>query len=45
LIPGPPVVASLLLPASLSSGSILINIDIMQLFIPWEHRVAGAFER
>jgi hypothetical protein len=45
LIPRPPVDASLLLPTSLNSGSILINIDIMQLFIPWEYRVAGALER
>jgi len=45
LTSGPPLVASLLLPTSLHGGSILVNIDIMQLFIPWEHRVAGAFER
>jgi hypothetical protein len=45
LIPGPPIDASLLLPASMKSGPILINIDVMQVFIPWEFRVAGAFER
>jgi len=45
LIPGPPVYALLLLPISLDGGSILVNIDIMQLFIPWEHRIAGPFER
>jgi hypothetical protein len=27
------------------SGPILIDIDVMQVFIPWEFRVAGAFER
>ena len=44
-IQGPRVDASLLLPTPLNSGSILVNIDIMQLFIPWEFRVARAFER
>jgi len=44
-IPGPPIDAPLLLPASMKSGPILIDIDVMQVFIPWEFRVAGAFER
>ena len=43
LIPGPRIDASLLLPASMKSGPILIDIDVMQAFIPWEFRVAGAF--
>jgi hypothetical protein len=45
LIPGPRIDASLLLPASMKSGPILIDIDVMQAFIPWEFRVAGVFER
>jgi hypothetical protein len=45
LIPGPRIDASLLLPASMKSGPILIDIDVMQVFIPWEFRVAGMFER
>jgi len=44
-IPGPPIDASLLLPASMKSGPILIDIDVMQAFIPWEFRVTGVFER
>jgi hypothetical protein len=32
------------LPASMKSP-ILIDIDVMQAFIPWEFRVAGVFER
>lgn len=44
LIPGPRIDASLLLPASMKSP-ILIDIDVMQAFIPWEFRVAGVFER
>ena len=56
LIPGPRIDASLLLPASMKrrssrwawptvSGPILINIDVMQVFMPWEFRVVGAHER
>jgi hypothetical protein len=56
LIPGPRIDASLLLPASMKrrssrwawptvSGPILINIDVMQVFMPWEFRVVGALER
>ena len=45
LIPGPRIDASLLLPASMKSGPILIDIDVMQVFIPWEFRVTGMFER
>jgi hypothetical protein len=45
LIPGPRIDASLLLPASMRSGPILIDIDVMQMFIPWEFRVAGVFKR
>jgi hypothetical protein len=45
LIPGPRIDASLLLPASMKSGPILIDVDVMQVFIPWEFRVVGAFER
>lgn len=45
LIPGPRLDASLLLPASIKSGPILIDIDVMQVFIPWEFRVAGVFGR
>jgi len=45
LTPGPPINASLLLPASMKGGPILIDIDVMQVFIPWEFRVAGTFER
>ena len=45
LIPGPRIDASLLLPASMKGGPILIDIDVMQVFIPWEFRVAGMFER
>ena len=45
LIPGPRIDASLLLPASMKRRPILIDIDVMQVFIPWEFRVAGAFER
>jgi hypothetical protein len=43
LIPGPPQ-RSRLLPVSMKSAPILIDIDVMQVFIPWEFRVAGAFE-
>jgi hypothetical protein len=45
LIPGPRIDASLLLPASMKSGPILIDTDVMQVFIPWEFRVTGMFER
>lgn len=45
LIPGPRIDASLLLPTSMKSGPILIDIDVMQVFIPWEFRVVGMFER
>lgn len=45
LIPGPRIDASLLLPASMKGGPILIDIDVMQVFIPWEFRMAGMFER
>jgi hypothetical protein len=56
LIPGPRIDASLLLPASMKrrssrwawptvSGPILIDIDVMQVFMPWEFRVVGALER
>ena len=56
LIPGPRIDASLLLPASMKrrssrwawptvSGPVLINIDVMQVFMPWEFRVVGALER
>ncbi len=45
LKPGPSVDVSPRPPTSLNSGTILINIDAMQLFIPWEYRVVGAFER
>jgi hypothetical protein len=44
LIPGPPIDASLLLPTSMKSQPILIDIDVMQVFIPWEFRVTGAFK-
>ena len=45
LRPGPRIKASLLRPASMKSRLILIDIDVMQVFIPWEFRVTGAFER
>ena len=56
LIPGPRIDTSLLLPASMKrrssrwawptvSGPILIDIDVMQVFMPWEFRVVGALER
>ena len=41
LIPGPRIDTSLLLPASMKRRPILINIDVMQVFLPWEFRVAG----
>ena len=43
--PGPRIDASLLLPASMKRGPILIDIDVMQVFIPWEFRVAGVLKR
>jgi hypothetical protein len=42
---GPRIKASLLRPATMKSRLIMIDIDVMQVFIPWEFRVAGAFER
>jgi hypothetical protein len=41
LIPGPRIDTSLLLPASMKSGPMSIDIDVMQVFIPWEFQLVG----